>query len=308
MLLLKEGPLIVAKDNEQKVKQSISRWWASNPMTYAAEHGTTAYESGDGIHRPVEIGSKEFFEQADQKFYEWNSPLHTPKGNFGRIFDYDRYRGQAILEVGCGMGCMAMNWALHDAQVTGVDLNPVAVQQTRRRFELFGLQGRIEEADGEQLPFEDNSFDYGYSWGVLHHSPNTETSIDEIRRVVRPGSEVGVMLYHRNSFLFRFIVEYVEGYLHLEKDFLTPLQLASRYSDGARAEGNPHTWPVTKEEVRDQLFSKFANVKMQVLGRDLDPIMDTWIPRLSRIVPKPMVKALARRWGWGLWITGVKPG
>ena len=227
-------------------------------------------------------------------------------GYFGKIIDYDRYRGKSILEVGCGMGCMAMNWARHEAKVTAVDLNPVAVQQTRRRFELFGLQGRIEEADGEKLPFEDNSFDYGYSWGVLHHSPNTQFSIEEILRVVRPGSEVGVMLYHRNSFLFRFLVEYVEGYLHLEKDFLTPMQLGSRYGDGAQAEGNPHTWPVTKKEVREQLFNKFKKVRIQVFGTDVDSIMDAWMPKLSRVMPKPMVKALARRWGWSLWITGVK--
>lgn len=293
--------------NGKEVKQSIRRWWASNPMTYALDHGTTDYISAEGTHRHLEIGSREFFEQADQIFYRWNTPLHTPAGYFGKIFDYDRYRGKSILEVGCGMGCMAMNWARHAGDVTAVDLNPVAVQQTRRRFELFGLQGRIEEADGEQLPFEDNSFDYSYSWGVLHHSPNTQSSIEEILRVVRPGSQVGVMLYHRNSFLFRFLVEYVEGYLHLEKDFLTPVQLGSRYGDGAQAEGNPHTWPVTKKEVRDQLFSKFKNVHIQVFGTDVDSILDAWMPKLSKVMPKPMVKALACRWGWSLWITGIKP-
>jgi ubiquinone/menaquinone biosynthesis C-methylase UbiE len=297
----------MSEQNDNNVKKSIRGWWASNPMTYGREHGTTDYVNADGTRRHVEIGSREFFEHADQTFYQWNQPLHTPVGYFGKIFDYERYRGKRVLEVGCGMGCMAMNWAQHGALVTAVDLNPVAIQQTRKRFEVYGLQGDIREADGEQLPFADDTFDYAYSWGVLHHSPDTKTSVEHVLRVVKPGAEVGVMLYHRESFLYKFLVEYVEGYLHLENDFLSPLQLASRYGDGAQAEGNPHTWPVTKQEAYDYLFEKFENVNIQVLGTDIDSIFDFWFPALSRVMPKPMLKALARRWGWSLWITGVKP-
>ena len=133
-------------------------------------------------------------------------------------------------------------------------------------------------------------------------------AINEILRVLRPGAEVGVMLYHRNSLLYRYLVEYVEGFLHLEKAFLAPLELASRYGDGAQMEGNPHTWPVTKREVHEHLFDKFTNVEIKVLGTDLGGILDHWFPKLSRVLPKPIIKSLARRWGWSLWITGGKPG
>ena len=207
------------------------------------------------------------------------------------------------------MGCMAMNWALQNVRVTAVDLNPVSVQQTRKRFELHGLTGVIQEADAEQLPFDDNTFDYAYSWGVLHHTPGTKRAIDELYRVVRPGGEIGVMLYHRDSLLYRYIIEYVEGFLHLENTFLTPLELSSRYSDGAHAEGNPYTWPVTRQEVREKLFDKFKEVEIKVLGTDLIPILDGWFPKLgSKLLPHVLLEACARRWGWSLWITGVKAG
>ena len=114
------------------------------------------------------------------------------------------------------------------------------------------------------------------------------------------------MLYHRNSFLYKLTVEYLEGYLHLENDFLSSLQLASRYGDGAQAEGNPHTWPITKKEAYEHLFEKFENVNVRILGTDVDYVLDAWLPKLSRIMPKPLVKSLARRWGWSLWITGRK--
>jgi SAM-dependent methyltransferase len=289
------------------VKDSIRDWWATNPMTYAGEHGTTTYVVSDGTRRTVEIGSREFFELADQRFYTWNRPLHTAKARFAKIFDYDLYRGGQILEVGCGMGCMAMNWAQHGGYVTAVDLNPVAVKQTRQRFKLYELPGNMSHADGENLPFSDNSFDYVYSWGVLHHSPNTAHSIAELHRVLKPGGKVGVMLYHRNSLLYRYQVEYVEGFLHLENQFLTPLQLASRYGDGARNEGNPHTWPVLQSEVRQQLFRPFSDVQIDILGTDVMNLLDLMFPLMgSKLLPRPFLKAIARRWGWSLWITGKK--
>src|SRR5205085_2800103 len=57
----------------------------------------------------------------------------------------------------------------------------------------------IQVGDAENLPFESNQFDLGYSFGVLHHSPNTEAALRELVRVIRPGGELKVMLYNRHS-------------------------------------------------------------------------------------------------------------
>ncbi len=294
--------------NESAVKIAIRDWWASNPMTYGDEHGVTEYVHADGSRERVEFGSKRFFEIADTTFYGWNEPRHNEKGKFGAIFDYERYRGEAVLEIGCGMGCMAMNWAQHGAKVTAVDLNPVAVAQTRRRFQLFGLEGDVREADGEKLPFDDNVFSFAYSWGVLHHSPNPQRSISELFRVLKPGGRVGVMLYSRESFLYRYIIRYLEGFVNLESLALNPLDLTSRYCDGDRREGNPHTWPVKRAEVRNTLFAQFLDLKVETFGTDVPWVLDHWWPGLgSRKLPRSFVRALERRFGWSLWITGAKP-
>lgn len=288
-------------------KQAIRDWWASNPMTYGAEHGKATYTAEDGSKVVVEYGSREFFEYADKVFYGWNTAQHNEKGYFGKLFNYDRYKGKPVLEIGCGMGCMAMNWAKHGALLTAVDLNPIAVTQTRRRFEIFGFPADIREADAENLPYEDNTFDYIYSWGVLHHTPRTKQALDEVYRVLRPGGEIGVMLYHRNSILFRYLVQYIEGFFHMENKFLSPLELASRYGDGAAAEGNPHTWPVTGKEVREDLFTRFSNVKTGLLGSDLVNIFNQWGHNFGNKLPKPLLRSCARRWGWSIWITAQKP-
>lgn len=286
-------------------RDAVRQWWAEFPMTYGEEHGNTLYQDAGGA--PVSIGSREFFEHADATFYRWNEPLHGPGGPFSNLFDYDSYRDCQVLEVGCGMGCMAMNWAQHDARVTAVDLNPVAVQQTRRRFELFGLPGDIREADAARLPFADETFDYVYSWGVLHHSPGLKASITELQRVMRPGARIGVMLYNRESFLYRFLIKWQEGYVNLESRALSELELASRYTDGERREGNPHTWPVTASEIRNDLFASFDDVETRVLGTDIPNVLNIWGNELgSRVMGRNAIKALARRWGWSLWTTARK--
>jgi SAM-dependent methyltransferase len=276
----------------------VKDWWSTRPMTYGATHGQTNYAGGS-----VERGSRKFFEQADRRFYSWNSPLHDHRP-FGRLFPYDDYRGAQVLEVGCGMGAMTMNWARSGARMTAVDLTPTAVEQTRRRLEIFGLQADVRRADGRDLPFEDGTFDYVYSWGVLHHSPDLDRSIAELMRVLKSGGGFGVMLYHRHSFLYGYMVRFLEGFLHYEDRFLDPLALASRYGDGGREEGNPHTWPITKSEAR-ALFGRFSrDTRIDVLGTDLDGIFPYVIPGLGEFLPAWFKKPWARRLGWSLWIHG----
>ncbi len=293
--------------SQQKLKSEIRQWWAGAPMTYGEDHGRADYTLPDGTVETVELGSRRFFELADQVFYRWNQPIHLPSAPFGRIFDYEAYHGKPVLEVGCGMGCMAMNWALRGAQTTAIDLNPVAIEQTRQRFSTFGLEGDIREADAENLPFDDESFDFLYSWGVVHHTPGIRVAIAEMYRVLKPGGKAGLMLYHRHSILSKVLVGWQEGYVNMESQFLDSLELSSRYGDGGRQEGNPHTWPVTLREVRRDLMPQFANLRIKVLGTDVPEAMNTWLPGLGSRLPMSFVKALARRWGWSLWITGEKP-
>jgi SAM-dependent methyltransferase len=165
-------------------------------MTYGAEHGRTVYDDA-----AYEMGSQAFFDRLDREFYSWNKPLHGARP-FDRLFPYQEYQdGKKVLEIGCGLGTLAMNWARNGAEITAVDLNPTSIEQTRRRFDLMELSGRIEPMDARHLAFADASFDYVYSWGVLHHSPQLEQSLGEMMRVLKPGGGFGIMLYNRRSLL-----------------------------------------------------------------------------------------------------------
>ena len=250
------------------------------------------------------MGSREFFEQVDKTFYSWTHGFHTSEGHFAGLFPYERYRNKKVLEIGCGMGTMIMNWARQGAQVTAVDLNPVSIAQTKRRFEILGLTGDIMEMDANSLQFPDSPFDYVYSWGVLQHSPDLSRSIAELVLVLKPNGEYGIMLYNRASVYYWYLVRYLEGVLHGESKFLDSLQLVSRYTDGAEQEGNPHTWPVTKREMKALLAPSSSKLQIYAMG----PVQYAFPPKITSYLPSRFIRAWAQRWAWSLYMKGAKRG
>jgi len=138
--------------------------------------------------------SREYFEQIEQWRY-WDQPfIHS-------FAQFTRYHGRRVLEVGFGAGTDLVQWLRAGARVSGIDLTEEALTNVRHRIRVYGLPEpeSLQVADAEKLPFPSNSFDLGYSWGVLHHTPNTAQALKELVRVVRPGGEIKVMLYNRHG-------------------------------------------------------------------------------------------------------------
>lgn len=109
-------------------------------------------------------------------------------------------RGCDVLEVGVGMGADHAEWARSGPRtLTGVDLTPRAIGHTKTRLGILDRTSRLLVGDAENLPFSDESFDLVYSWGVLHHSPDTAKAIGEVHRVLRPGGAARIMIYHSRS-------------------------------------------------------------------------------------------------------------
>ena len=112
---------------------------------------------------------------------------------------FDSAKDLDVLEIGVGLGAVHQRFAEGGARLTGIDLTDRAVEHTQRRFDLFGMSSVLLVGDAEALPLRDRSFDVVYSWGVLHHSPNTPVAINEVWRVLRPGGLARVMIYHTHA-------------------------------------------------------------------------------------------------------------
>ena len=102
-----------------------------------------------------------------------------------------RFRGQTILDVGCGPGVLAQAAAkvLPESMVTGLERSEdrfvVATQN------LDGLDNaRVVRGDVIEMPFESEHFDFVYTRFMLEYLPNPEIAIREMVRVCRPGGKV----------------------------------------------------------------------------------------------------------------------
>jgi SAM-dependent methyltransferase len=140
------------------------------------------------------VGSRGFFADLDQYHFE---KLH----HLLRLVAFDGYRGRSVLEVGCGAGVDLARFAKGGAEVTGVDLAASAIDLARANFEQQGLKGLLQVADGECMPFPDNSFDLIYAHGVVQYTANPQRLVEECRRVLKPGGEAVFQVYNRISWL-----------------------------------------------------------------------------------------------------------
>ncbi len=139
--------------------------------------------------------SKEYFEEIEDVRYKLQPEIFS-------FAEFTRYNSKKVLEVGVGAGTDFLQWVRAGAEAWGIDLTENACEHVRRRLELYNLKAKdIRVADSENLPFEDNSFDLVWSWGVIHHSPNTPKALYEIIRVLKPGAKAKIMIYHRHSIL-----------------------------------------------------------------------------------------------------------
>jgi ubiquinone/menaquinone biosynthesis C-methylase UbiE len=118
------------------------------------------------------------------------------------ILDFAQFssaRGLRVLEVGVGMGADYLQWLQSGAIATGVDLSSMSLAQARQRCKLAGYEPDLRVADAERLPFAGGTFDLLYSYGVMHHSPDTEGCFQEALRVLKPRGSLKVMIYHHAS-------------------------------------------------------------------------------------------------------------
>ena len=100
----------------------------------------------------------------------------------------DSTAGQKVLEIGVGLGSDHIRFARAGAVLTGVDLTEASIELTRQRLEMEGQSSNLEVADAEALPFPDGYFDVVYSWGVLHHTPDSDRA--SARRCASSGPAV----------------------------------------------------------------------------------------------------------------------
>jgi ubiquinone/menaquinone biosynthesis C-methylase UbiE len=164
-------------------------WWENNPMRYDFSEALNKQEF-----------TSDFFKEIDKRFFnasrEFSPYINRP---FEGIIDFDYIKDKSVLEIGVGNGSHAQLLSSNCLSYTGIDLTEYAVKSTRRRMELAEvMNSNILQMNAEELIFPVKSFDYIWSWGVIHHSANTLQILKQMYIVLKNDGRCTVMVYYRS--------------------------------------------------------------------------------------------------------------
>jgi 2-polyprenyl-3-methyl-5-hydroxy-6-metoxy-1,4-benzoquinol methylase len=221
----------------------------------------------------AEIGSRQFFIEAEAYRYEYEAPW------IPRVFEFSNMSGMRVLELGVGLGIDASKMIASGAQYTGVDVTEKHLELSARNLKDRGLQGQFIKGDIMELPLDDHSFDIVYSFGVLHHIPHEIDILERLHLLLKPGGLLKIAVYSKFSF---FNIYMVARWLLLGQFLRCPLD-AYR---STISEGSPIDAPVvirirSKAEVLRLVQGRFDLVRydkkgfvqgnLPLIGRRLKP-------------------------------------
>jgi ubiquinone/menaquinone biosynthesis C-methylase UbiE len=213
-------------------------------------------------------------------------------------------RGLRVLEIGVGMGADYLEWLKAGAQASGVDLSSASLGRARRRCELVGFKPDLRVADAEHLPFLDNTFDVVYSYGVMHHSPDTAKCLREARRVLKPGGQARIMIYHHPSL--------TGVMLWLRYGLLRGKSLRRAVYDHLES---PGTKTYTRREAHS-LLEGFEDIAAKqvfspgdlLLNRPSARFQSAFYRAAWKFYPRTLARRFGHKWGLFLLISGRKSG
>ena len=237
--------------------------------------------------KDLEPGSDRFFEEIERVFDRYGY-----KDRVFRDFAKDA-AGKTLLEIGCGLGIELGKLGQLGFDVTGIDLAPQAAELANLNLKRKGVTGRAVVANAEALDFPDATFDVVYSSGVLQHTPDMDRAIAEIRRVLKPGGRILIVLYHRHSWFY-------------------VLHRLSRQNIEFDDQDAPIINVYTKGELR-RLFSAFEDISVTCeyyrpertgrTGFKAALYNNLFVPVMGALPT-----ALVRDFGWHLVLTATKSG
>jgi SAM-dependent methyltransferase len=232
-------------------------------------------------HSQAEIGSRTYFDEVETRKYMVEP--HIPE-----FADFARWKGKRVLEIGCGIGTDSTNFARSGADYSGVEGSSESLDLTKKRFKVFGLEGKFYLGNAEELTdlLPPQKFDLIYSFGVIHHTPNPSRVMEAARHYLRMDSEFRLMLYAKHSWKAAMI---------------------DAGMDQSEAQtGCPISFTYTKDEVATLMHG------YEIIDTRQDHIFPFVIEKYVRYeyelqpwfaaMPKEMFRALEQRLGWHLLI------
>jgi 2-polyprenyl-3-methyl-5-hydroxy-6-metoxy-1,4-benzoquinol methylase len=245
-------------------------------------------------HSSQTVGTKEYFDEVEQKKY-FVEP-HIP-----HFAEFPIWNGKRVLEIGCGLGTETTNFAREGAHVSAIELSTKSLDLTAARLKVYGLNAHLFNGNAENLesilPTENQgSYDLVWSFGVIHHTPHPKKIIEGIKKFIKKGGELRIMVYSKISYKLFFIMRETNIW-----DFNQIDNLVSRYSEAQV--GCPITHTYTEKEILELLGTGWTNISMtktHIFPYKIDKYIrneyekeDAW-----KNVPQKEFEELEKELGW----------
>lgn len=233
-------------------------------------------------HSRATIGTPEYFDQVEARKYLVEP--HIPA-----FADFAHWQGKRVLEIGCGIGTDAVNFARAGADYTAIELSQASLDLAQQRFDVFGLTGTFylgnAEDVGSIIPWQ--RFDLVYSFGVIHHTPDPQRVIDSVACYMGQDSEFKLMMYATHSWKSAMIAA---GFDQPEAQFGCPI--ANTYShDELRAMLNAFDIiDIHQDHIFPYVIEKYVNHEYE---------FQPWF----KAMPEGMFRALEHSMGWHTLVT-----
>lgn len=168
-----------------------------------------------GDHTVGGLGER-FHHDYAQFFDEYDAWRYHHEGHILACLDAVDWRDQDVLEIGPGEGAESEQLIRRGARWSGLDLTQESIDRVATRLKIRALPyDALERGSAGEIPYADNSFDYVFAHGVLHHIPDIGRAQAEIHRVLHPGGVLVAMLYARNSLNYQVSIRIVRRALLL---------------------------------------------------------------------------------------------
>jgi len=286
---MRHGPKRLEADPLIDVQSGNRSWWTDHTMSYDWRNKI-----------PVEPYTAAWYDESDKRFVEGAALFAHGQHPFDQIIPFAELRGKRVLEIGCGMGLHSELIARAGARLTSIDLSDTSVMATSRRLALKGIESDVRLMDAEQLDFPDESFDFIWSWGVIHHSAHTGRVVRQIHRVLKTGGECRIMVYNLAG---------MPAYLTMMCEYSWKFWRGRSLDECLWAGTDGFTARYYSRDMLSDLFKTFFDdVSVESMGQDADAVP---LPRQLRKYVKRLYsigkqKELSRSRGAFLFVTARK--
>lgn len=225
------------------------------------------------------------------------------EGYIREVYPFDRFSGKNVLEVGCGHGTDSIQFARRGANCHVADITDRHLGLTIKNFELQGYPLVWKKCDATALDYPDDYFDCVYSYGVVHHIPNIQHVLQEMRRVLKPGGTLCLTVYNQLSAFHIFSKLLADG---CERRKLFTLGYAGMLSTIEQGADGIHIRPYVKLYRKGQFKRTIEKAGFTVETIGVDNLMPSHFERWQNNF-WPKWQKYAHILGWYVYSISKKP-